>query len=132
MPGRTGPGYTDVAAAACRRHDDLRPVDGARARAEVDTVERLITEEARTGTLEDNAQLRLRGAKIGLLCRDAVAHMVDGAGSSLHHSDDPLGRAQRDINVAKAHAYCHWDEAATQAGYALLGLMESPHMLLLA
>lgn len=82
-----------------------------------------------TGSLEQNAGLRIRGVKIGLLCRDAVATMMDGAGSSVHHADNPLGRAQRDINVSKGHSYCHWDDGATQAGYVLLGLRENVHFL---
>jgi GTP cyclohydrolase II len=84
----------------------------------------------RTGTLEQNAAFRLRTSKIGLLARDAVATMIDGAGSSVHHLDHPLQRFQRDIDVAKNHSYTHWDQSATSAGSALLGLADEPHYLL--
>jgi alkylation response protein AidB-like acyl-CoA dehydrogenase len=85
---------------------------------------------ARTGTHEQNAQLRLRTSKVGLLSRDAVSIMVDGAGSSIHHLDHPLQRFQRDINVAKNHSYTHWDESATTAGSVLLGLELPVHYLI--
>lgn len=85
----------------------------------------------RTGTLEENAAFRLRTSKIGLLARDAVATMIDGGGSSVHRLDHPLQRFQRDINVAKNHSYTHWDQSATTAGAALLGLEDVPvHYLL--
>jgi GTP cyclohydrolase II len=84
----------------------------------------------RTGTHEQNAELRLRTAKVGLLSRDAVSIMIDGAGSSIHHLDHPLQRFQRDINVAKNHSYTHWDESATTAGQVLLGLEGPVHYLI--
>jgi GTP cyclohydrolase II len=84
----------------------------------------------RTGTHEQNAGFRLRTSKIGLLARDAVATMVDGGGSSVHHLDNPLQRHQRDINVAKNHSYTHWDESATSAGQVLLGVDRPVHYLI--
>lgn len=84
----------------------------------------------RTGSIEENAGFRLRTSKIGLLARDAIATMVDGAGSSVHHLDHPLQRFQRDVNVAKNHSYTHWDESATSAGQVLLGLELPVHYLL--
>jgi 3-hydroxy-9,10-secoandrosta-1,3,5(10)-triene-9,17-dione monooxygenase len=85
---------------------------------------------SRTGTHEQNAELRLRTSKVGLLSRDAVGVMIDGSGSSIHHLDHPLQRFQRDINVAKNHSYTHWDESATTAGSVLLGLDLPVHYLI--
>jgi alkylation response protein AidB-like acyl-CoA dehydrogenase len=82
----------------------------------------------RTPPLAAAASLRLASSRICRLARDGVQTMMDGGGSSVHHTSHPLQRIQRDIDVLKSHNYLHWDGASTQAGHALLGL-EPPFWL---
>ncbi len=85
----------------------------------------------RTPPVEVAASLRLASSRICRLARDGVQTMMDGGGSSVHHTSHPLQRIQRDIDVLKSHNYLHWDGASTQAGHALLGL-EPPFWLVTA
>jgi GTP cyclohydrolase II len=80
-----------------------------------------VTETGAAPTVDDAALLRVGSAHAAELARDAVAIIMDGAGSSVHHLDQPLQRIQRDIDTLKSHSYLHWDGAATTAGSALLG-----------
>jgi GTP cyclohydrolase II len=91
-------------------------------------MEEVVASGQRTPPLEVGARLRLASSRICRLARDGVQTMMDGGGSSVHHTGHPLQRIQRDIDVLKSHNYLHWDGASTQAGHALLGL-EPPFWL---
>jgi alkylation response protein AidB-like acyl-CoA dehydrogenase len=95
----------------------------------VEQMEELAT-KGEKAPVETAAQLRLASSRICRLARDAVQTMMDGAGSSVHHTSHPLQRAQRDLDVLKSHNYLHWDGAATQSGQAMLGL--EPYWLITA
>jgi GTP cyclohydrolase II len=94
-------------------------------------MEAVVASGQRTAPLEVAAPLRLGSSRICRLARDGVQTMMDGGGSSVHHTSHPLQRIQRDIDVLKSHNYLHWDGASTQAGQALLGL-DPPSWLLTA
>jgi len=80
-----------------------------------------VTENGAVLSADDAAMLRVGSAHVAELARDAVAVIMDGAGSSVHHLDHALQRIQRDIDTLKSHSYLNWDGAATTAGSALLG-----------
>jgi alkylation response protein AidB-like acyl-CoA dehydrogenase len=94
------------------------------ARLLLDDQVRIVEQVTENGTVlsaNDAALLRVGSAHAAELARDAVAVIMDGAGSSVHHLDHPLQRIQRDIDTLKSHSYLNWDGAATAAGSALLG-----------
>jgi alkylation response protein AidB-like acyl-CoA dehydrogenase len=94
-------------------------------------MEGVVASGQRTPPVEAAAALRLASSRICRLARDGVQTMMDGGGTSVHHTTHPLQRIQRDVDVLKSHNYLHWDGASTQAGQALLGL-EPPFWLVTA
>lgn len=73
-------------------------------------------------TVDERIALRMQIAYAVDLCRTAVRTVCDAAGSSAHNLDNPLQRAQRDINVMASHVVYDMDQATELRGRALIGL----------
>jgi alkylation response protein AidB-like acyl-CoA dehydrogenase len=99
-----------------------------------DDTHRIVTglaDNREKATVEQAAILRLASPRICALARDAIQTMVEGAGSSIYHTDNTFQRYQRDVDTLKSHSYLHWDGAAVTAGGALLGVADPIDGLLL-
>jgi alkylation response protein AidB-like acyl-CoA dehydrogenase len=99
-----------------------------------DDTHRIVTglaDDREKATVEQAAILRLASPRICALARDAIQTMVEGAGSSIYHTDNTFQRYQRDVDTLKSHSYLHWDGAAVTAGGALLGVADPIDGLLL-
>lgn len=85
-------------------------------------------ENVGTGALDAEAQLagrialRARIAHAVAMCREAVAIVVESAGSRAQALDDPIQRASRDINTIGTHIVYDLDTAYELAGRSALGL----------
>ncbi|MBL9009856.1 MAG: hypothetical protein JNL56_01630 [Alphaproteobacteria bacterium] len=67
-------------------------------------------------------ELRAQIAYAVSLCRDAVAHMAEAAGSGAHMLDQPFQRAVRDLGVISSHVVFDVDTAYELRGRSLVGL----------
>ncbi len=96
------------------------------------TAEQVIRQAGRdnvaSGALEGPDQLAARlsnRARIAYgvaLCREAVAHLAEAAGSSAQMLDQPFQRALRDLNVIATHVVFDVDTAYELQGRSLIGL----------
>jgi alkylation response protein AidB-like acyl-CoA dehydrogenase len=81
-----------------------------------------------SGALEGAEQLRARISNrtriaYGVsLCREAVAHLAEAAGSGAQMLDQPFQRAVRDLNVIATHVVFDVDTAYELNGRSLIGL----------
>lgn len=71
---------------------------------------------------EERFSLRADVAYAVHSCREAVNLICCAAGSSAHHLDNPLQRAQRDINTGANHVVFELDATTEQLGRIMLGL----------
>ena len=55
------------------------------------------------------------------LCRKAVLHLAEGAGSSVHKLDQPFGRVVRDVLMLSSHVASGTDAAYELHGRVLAG-----------
>jgi alkylation response protein AidB-like acyl-CoA dehydrogenase len=104
----------------------------AKAEVMVNTAELLIRDAGRRnvalGAVQEPEQTagriaaRAQIAYAVSLCREAAAHLSEGAGSSVHSLDQPFQRAVRDINLLATHVAFDIDMALESHGRALLGL----------
>jgi 3-hydroxy-9,10-secoandrosta-1,3,5(10)-triene-9,17-dione monooxygenase len=67
-------------------------------------------------------RLRAEFAFAAKLCRDAAALMTEGAGSSVHHLDQPFQRMVRDIGTMTSHVGFDADASNELHGRLLLGM----------
>jgi 3-hydroxy-9,10-secoandrosta-1,3,5(10)-triene-9,17-dione monooxygenase len=67
-------------------------------------------------------RLRAEFAFAVKLCRDAAALMTEGAGSSVHHLDQPFQRMVRDIGTMASHVAFDTDASNELHGRLLLGM----------
>jgi len=72
--------------------------------------------------LSRRIELRAQIAYAVSLCRDAVAHMAEAAGSGAHMLDQPFQRAVRDLGVISSHVVFDVDTAYELRGRSLVGL----------
>ncbi|MCA2276874.1 acyl-CoA dehydrogenase family protein [Mycobacterium intracellulare] len=70
----------------------------------------------------DRAEMKLKGAYISNLCRDAMNEIARGIGGDGFRDDSPLQRFFRDINVMSVHAFLDLDNASENIGRNTLGL----------
>lgn len=70
----------------------------------------------------DRAEMKLKGAYISNLCRDAMNEIARGIGGDGFRDQSPLQRFFRDINVMSVHAFLDLDNAAENIGRNTLGL----------
>ena len=104
----------------------------ARSSAEVDAAELMVlrdlgqmTEDANSGhtaTPEQRARYRRDAAWCIQTCSKAVTRLGPAAGGHAIFLDDPMQRAQRDIQVVAAHVVSDWDAAAESYARTMLGL----------
>ncbi|MGI3901369.1 MAG: acyl-CoA dehydrogenase family protein [Janthinobacterium lividum] len=66
--------------------------------------------------------VRARSAYAAQLCRKAVHHLAEGAGSSVHQITHPFQRTMRDIDVMTSHVGFDVDSCFELHGRALLSL----------
>ena len=71
---------------------------------------------------EERVSLRAQVAYAVQTCREAVNLVCSAAGSSAHRLDNPLQRAQRDINTMSNHVVFELDAATEQRGRVMLGM----------
>lgn len=79
---------------------------------------RLDEPEQTPGRLEVRARL----AYAVSLCREAVSHLAESAGSAVHMLDQPFQRALRDLSVLSTHVVFDLDTAMELHGRAIVGL----------
>lgn len=72
------------------------------------------------------AVLALVAASTVRLARQAISTVCEGSGASIHATNSPLQRLQRDVEVLKGHVIFDWDRCAELAGRLALGLEPSP------
>jgi len=77
-------------------------------------------------TLEEQGQLDLDLATTTHLCKNAVASLLDGCGSSSFQLADPLQRYQRDMTVLASHLGNDWDVVVDRGARLILGLGRLP------
>ncbi|MEV1292681.1 acyl-CoA dehydrogenase family protein [Pseudonocardia sp. NPDC049635] len=85
-------------------------------------VDRILDRRPTRADPGDRAEMKLRGAFISNLCRDAVNDVVRGIGGDGFRTHSPLQRFFRDINVVSVHAFLDIDTAAETIGRQALGL----------
>jgi alkylation response protein AidB-like acyl-CoA dehydrogenase len=68
----------------------------------------------------EQAQMRLAIAHVVRDCRQAVRHVMEGSGASVHYLDHELQRISRDVQMMSAHTVFDLDLVAEQCGRALL------------
>jgi alkylation response protein AidB-like acyl-CoA dehydrogenase len=73
-------------------------------------------------TTEERIAMRMQVAYAVDLARAAVRTVCEASGASAHQLDNPLQRAQRDINVMASHVVYDMDAAMELHGRALVGL----------
>jgi alkylation response protein AidB-like acyl-CoA dehydrogenase len=73
-------------------------------------------------TLSIRNQLRAQMTYSAKLCRDAVSHICESNGTSIHYLSHPLQRIQRDVNVMTSHVIFDPDVVFEQHGRSMLGL----------
>jgi 3-hydroxy-9,10-secoandrosta-1,3,5(10)-triene-9,17-dione monooxygenase len=76
----------------------------------------------RPSTVDERISLRLQIASVMAHCKDAIATVCEGAGSSAHALDNPLQRALRDVNVMATHIVYDMDTALELRGRSMVGL----------
>ena len=104
----------------------------ARADVMIATAEQIIRQAGHDaialGKLEEPEQtparleVRARLAYAVSLCREAVTHLAEAAGSSVHMLDQPFQRALRDLSVLSTHVVFDLDTAFELHGRAIVGL----------
>lgn len=72
-------------------------------------------------TMDERAAIRMSAATAVRLCKDAVATVVEAAGSSAFYLDHPLQRIHRDLDVLASHVVFDWDGTSEMYGRVLLG-----------
>ncbi len=102
------------------------------------TAELLMRDAARNagalGDLELEEQIskriagRAKGSYAVSLCRKAVLHLAEGAGSSVHMLDQPFQRVLRDVSMVSSHVAFDLDTSYELHGRSLLGLPPN-HMM---
>lgn len=80
-------------------------------------------------TPQVRGRLRAQGAYAISLCREAINRVCEAAGSSAHFRNNPLQRAQRDINVIASHVVYDLDAATELNGRVMLGLAPNTPLL---
>jgi alkylation response protein AidB-like acyl-CoA dehydrogenase len=83
-------------------------------------------EAGKAMSVEEDGQLALDVATTTHLCKDAVAGLLDGCGSSAFQLDDPLQRHQRDLAVIASHLGNDWDVVTERGARLVLGLPPLP------
>jgi len=78
-------------------------------------------------TLEEQGQLDLDLAKVTHLCKDAIASLIGGCGSSALQLDDPLQRFWRDTGILATHLGNDWDVVIERGARFVLGLGRLPN-----
>lgn len=73
-------------------------------------------------TLDDRIELKGQLAFVSKHCRDTVNMMMENAGASSFHLDQPLQRFWRDMNTVCSHTFWDWDASRELVGRQLLGL----------
>jgi hypothetical protein len=78
-------------------------------------------------TLGEQGQLDLDLAKVTHLCKDAIASLLAGCGSSALQLDDPLQRCWRDTGILATHLGNDWDVVVDRGARYVLGLGRLPN-----
>ncbi|WP_084396876.1 acyl-CoA dehydrogenase family protein [Henriciella aquimarina] len=90
------------------------------ARAAFERTEKIM--HSRPFTVEDRLYAKGQTAFTSNHCRDTVNKMMSVAGSSNFHTDQPLQRIWRDLNMVCSHAFVDWDITREQFGRQYLDL----------
>ncbi|AZI36975.1 putative pigment production hydroxylase [Caenibius tardaugens NBRC 16725] len=90
------------------------------ARQIIDTTEAIL--HARPFDLGDRLALKGKLAFLSRHCRDTVAAMMNNAGASSFHLNQPLQRFWRDLNTVCSHAFWDWDATREVVGRNVLDL----------
>jgi len=77
-------------------------------------------------SLEEQGQLDLDLATTTHLCKNAIASLLDGCGSSSFQLADPLQRHFRDLAVLGSHLGNDWDVVVDRGARFILGLGRLP------
>jgi 3-hydroxy-9,10-secoandrosta-1,3,5(10)-triene-9,17-dione monooxygenase len=87
-----------------------------------DYVERILARRPTNSDPADRAEMKLKGAFISNLCREAINDIARGIGGDGFRTHSPLQRFFRDINVVAVHAFLDIDTAAETIGRMALEL----------
>jgi alkylation response protein AidB-like acyl-CoA dehydrogenase len=71
------------------------------------------------------AEARLAAAHIVHESRAVIAHLLEASGASVHFTDNPLQRYQRDVDVLAGHVVFDYDTSRELAGALTLGMKVS-------
>jgi alkylation response protein AidB-like acyl-CoA dehydrogenase len=77
-------------------------------------------------SLEEQGQLDLDLATTTHLCKNAIASLLDGCGSSAYQLGDPLQRFWRDTSMLASHLGNDWDVVTERGARFVLGLGRVP------
>ncbi|MGD9603764.1 MAG: acyl-CoA dehydrogenase family protein [Gammaproteobacteria bacterium] len=113
--------------AATRQAMQMRVARGLAAADAAETllegyVDRYTTPRPEQDSLHDRAYMKLRGAYITDLCRNAVNDLARGFGADGFREHSPLQRYFRDLNMLAVHAFLDIDTASETFGRSVLGL----------
>lgn len=78
--------------------------------------------EAGEFTWDDRVAMKGRVAFLANHCRQSVNAMMNNAGASSYHLDQPLQRFWRDLNTICSHAFWDWDSSREVVGRNMLQL----------
>ncbi len=127
LPYSAGDRQAEQAPSQVRLAEALATVRAARLVWE-DAMNQLRTTYDAGGSIDraQRGRFRLAAAHTVRLSLQAVSHIVEGAGASVHFADSPLGRIHRDLVTLKGHVVYDWDRAAQLAGKLELGIEPGP------